>query len=55
MNTSGDVDSPLPDLTHIDLSSLLLNGDSVLRSALQRVREQAASGEQVVAGFNSAV
>ena len=55
MNSSSDVESPLPDLTDTDLAELLVSNDSVLQKALQRVREQASRGEQIVAGFNSAI
>jgi FXSXX-COOH protein len=55
MNSSRDVESPLPDLTDTDLTKLLSSNDSVLRQALQRVREQSSTGEQIVAGFNSAI
>jgi FXSXX-COOH protein len=55
MNSSRDVESPLPDLTDTDLTKLLSSNDLVLRQALQRVREQSSTGEQIVAGFNSAI
>lgn len=55
MNSSSDVESPLPDLTDTDLAELFDGNDSVLRKALQRVREQASHGEQIVAGFNAAI
>jgi FXSXX-COOH protein len=55
MTSFCDVESLLPDLTGTDLTELLSIDDWVLRQALQRVREQAAAGEQIVAGFNSAI
>jgi FXSXX-COOH protein len=55
MNSSCDVESPLPDLTDADLTKLLSSNDSVLQQALQRVREQSSTGEQIVAGFNSVI
>lgn len=55
MNSSCDVESPLPDLTDADLTKLLSSNDSVLRQALQRVREQSSTGEQIVAGFNAVI
>ena len=55
MDSSRVIESPLPDLADIDLVDLRCRDDSVLWSALQRIREQALQGEQVVAGFNSAI
>jgi FXSXX-COOH protein len=55
MNSSCDIESLLPDLTETDLAELLSSNDSVLWQALQRVRERSSTGEQIVAGFNSAI
>jgi FXSXX-COOH protein len=55
MDIPGDLSSDFPDLVDIDLATLRSREDSVLRNALQRVREQARVGEQIVAGFNSAI
>jgi FXSXX-COOH protein len=55
MQDQQDVGGQYPDLTDIDLALLRSREDSVLRSALRRVQEQARAGEQIVAGFNSAI
>jgi FXSXX-COOH protein len=50
-----DVESTLPDLADVDLAIVAVRQDSVLMATLERLLEQAASGQQVVAGFNSAI
>jgi FXSXX-COOH protein len=50
-----DVESTLPDLADVDLAIVDVRQDSVLMATLARLLEQAASGQQVVAGFNSAI
>ena len=54
MNTPRDVESPLPDLSQLDISQLRSVDGDVLKSAVRRVREQ-ANRDTVVAGFQSAI
>jgi FXSXX-COOH protein len=55
MNATSDVESPLPDLTEIELAQLRASEDSVLQKALRRILDEIATGQDVVAGFNSAL
>ena len=55
MNASSDVESLLPDLTTIELAQLRASEDSVLCKALRRILDEAATGQDIVAGFDAAL
>lgn len=48
------IESPLPDISQIDLAQLRTETSEVLAAAIRRVREQ-ATDNPVVAGFQSSL